>query len=104
MAAPGPWRVRFTPLADADVTEAYEYDEGSRAGVGARFLDGVGDAVVLLGEHPEAGPVAHRALRRLLVHGFPYSLYDRLDAAEWVVEVRACVHQRRHPGTWRRRA
>lgn len=98
------WRVRFTPLADADVTEAYAYYEGWRERVGARFLDGVGDAVVLLGEHPEAGPVVHRDLRRLLVHGFPYSLYYRLDPAERVVEVRACVHQRRHPRAWRRRA
>jgi len=99
-----PWRVRFTPLADADVTEAYEYYEGAGEGVGAAFLDGVGGAVALLGEHPEAGPAVSRGLRRLLLHGFPYSLYYRLDAAERLVEVRACVHQRRHPRTWRRRA
>lgn len=99
-----PWRVRFTPLADADVAEACDTYEGAREGLGADFLDDLGRAVVLLGEHPEAGPAVYRDLRRVLLHTFPYSLYYRLAPAETLVEVRACVHQRRHPRAWRRRA
>ena len=98
------WRVRFTPLADADVTEAYDTYEGARRGLGADFLDDVGRGVLLLGAHPEAGPAVYRDLRRLVLHRFPYSLYYRLVPAERLVEVRACVHQRRHPRSWRRRA
>ena len=46
----------------------------------------------------------YRDLRRVLLHRFPYSVYYRLVPAERLAEVRACVHQRRHPRTWRGRA
>jgi len=98
------WQVRFTPLADDDVAEGYASYEGARGGLGEEFLADVGRAVVFLGGHPEGGPEVYRDLRRVLLHRFPYSLYYRLIQSERLVEVRACVHQRRHPRTWRRRA
>jgi plasmid stabilization system protein ParE len=51
---------------------------------------------------PEAGPIVHRDLRRLLLRSFPFAIYYRLTVER--VEVRACLHQRRHPGAWRRRS
>ncbi len=98
------WRVRFTPLADDDVAEAYAAYEGARGGLGEEFLEDIGRAVVFLEEHPEGGPEVYRDIRRVLLHRFPYSLYYRLVPSERLVETRACVHQRRHPRTWRRRA
>ena len=96
--------VRFTPLAEEDVAEAYGDYEAARGGLGDEFLAEVGRVLDLIGAYPEAGPTVHRDLRRALVHRFPYSLYYRLDREAEVVEVRAVVHQRRHPRTWRRRA
>ena len=97
------WAVRFTPLAQDDVVEAYADYEAARSGLGAEFLLEVGRAVGLVSDFPEACPEVHRGLRRALVHRFPYSLYYRLVEAE-LLEVRAVVHQRRHPRAWRRRA
>lgn len=98
------WPVRFTPLADDDVAEAYAQYEAARGGLGEEFLADVGRAVTLISDFPEACPEVHRDLRRALLHRFPYSLYYRLVRPAGLVEVRACVHQRRHPRTWQRRA
>jgi plasmid stabilization system protein ParE len=98
------WAVRFTPLAEEDVAEAYRDYEAARGGLGEEFLAEVGRVADLLGEYPEAGPEVHRDVRRALVHRFPYSLYYRLVREAELIEVRAVVHQRRHPRTWRRRA
>ena len=98
------WRVRFTPLADEDVAEAYADYEAARGGLGEEFLDEVERATSLIADHPEGCPDVHRGVRRALLHRFPYSLYYRLVLGAELVEVRAVVHQRRHPRTWRRRA
>ena len=60
--------------------------------------------VGLIGDFPEACPEVHGGLRRALAHRFPYSLCYRLARAADLVEVRAAVHQRRHPRSWRQRA
>ena len=98
------WRVGFTPLAEDDVAEAYGEYEAARGGLGDEFLSEVGRVLDLIGAYPEAGPEVHRDLRRALVHRFPDSLYYRVVREAELVEVRAVVHQRRHPRSWRRRA
>lgn len=59
-----------------------------------RFLD-------LLRDMPELGAVVHGGLRRILLVRFPYAIYYRITDK---IEVRGCLHQRRHPRAWRRRA
>ncbi len=98
------WQIRFTPLADQDVADAYGAYEAAQVGLGEEFLEEVGRVVTLLTEFPEACPEVHRDLRRAILRRFPYSLYYRLAPPEQLVEVRACVHQRRRRRSWRRRA
>jgi plasmid stabilization system protein ParE len=98
------WRVRFTGLADEDIAETYAHYETARRGLGEEFLDDLARAIETIGEFPERSAEVHRRLRRALLRRFPYSLYYRLVVDAQTVEVRACVHQRRHPRTWRRRA
>jgi plasmid stabilization system protein ParE len=99
----GVWAIRFTPLAGGDVREVYAEYESAHPGLGESFLDAIDLAIVRIGEHPEACPEVHRHLRRALLYRFPYALYYKLDRAAEVVEIRAVVHQRRHPRSWRRR-
>jgi hypothetical protein len=98
------WEVRFTALADGDVSEAYAWYEAARDGLGDDFLADLGRALDFVRTHPEGCPIAHRDLRRALLHRFPYSLHYCAISAIQIIEVRACLHQRRHPRTWRRRA
>jgi len=92
----------FTSRAGDDVEEAYNWYESQQAGLGAEFESALGSVLRLVEQMPEAGPVVHRDVRRLLLHRFPYSLYYRLTDS--TIEVRACLHQRQNPRTPLRRA
>jgi plasmid stabilization system protein ParE len=85
----------FTPLASADIEAAYAWYEGQRRGLGGEFRVALEVVWSLLNQFPEAGPIAHRDLRRVLVPRFPYAVYYRLG--EQVIEIRGCLHQRRDP-------
>lgn len=98
------WTVHFTGLAEGDADEAYAWYASSRSGLGDNFLADMDAAILMLEQAPEVGPTVYQGLRRVLLHRFPYSVYYRLLPAITTVEIRACVHQRRHPRSWRRRA
>jgi len=94
--------VEFRPLASADVAEAFSWYEAQRPGLGREFETNVDRAVVLLGQMAAVGPVVHRGLRRVLLSHFPFAVYYELIGD--VVRIRAVMHTRRHPSTWKRRA
>jgi plasmid stabilization system protein ParE len=98
------WTVQFTSLAEADVAEAYDWYASSRRGLGEEFLADMDSVIQMVEQMPEVCPTVYRELRRALLHRFPYSIYYRLLPSVATIEVRGCVHQRRHPRTWRRRA
>lgn len=91
----------FTPLASADIEAAYAWYEGQRRGLGDEFRVALEVVWGLLDQFPEAGPMAYRDLRRVLVPRFPYAVYYRLS--EQLVEIRGCLHQRRDPRAATRR-
>ena len=82
----------FTPRASADIEEASRWYERERAGLGAEFQEELWRALDLLALTPEMGPVAHRDVRRILLHRFPYAVYYRLAAA--VIEIQDGVDHR----------
>ena len=98
------WTVQFTGLAEDDVDEAFAWYASSRRGLGEEFLADMDAVMHMLEQVPEIGPAVYQGVRRVLLHRFPYSIYYRLLPSVSTIEIRACVHQRRHPRSWRRRA
>ena len=93
--------VLFTGAAEADVEEAFQWYEVQRLGLGAVFRHSLDVAVAAVESMPAASVIVHRNTRRFLLPKFPYGLYYRvLDDCVLVV---ACIHAKRHPGTWRAR-
>lgn len=88
--------------ASAHIAEAFSWYQAQRDGLGWELKAELDDLFTLLKQAPEAGPVVYRGLRRLLLHRFPYAIYYTLTPA--LVEIRAVVHNRRHPRHWRSRA
>ena len=95
-------RLAFTSSATLDIQAASRWYDAEQPGLGRAFQDELWRVLDLLVANPEIGPIAHRDLRRVMTRKFPYVLYYRLK--DDIVEVRACLHQRRHPRVAARRA
>jgi toxin ParE1/3/4 len=91
----------FHPEAEAELVDAALFYESRLVGLGKSFITEVDKTISLIREYPEAGTAVRVPLRRMLVHGFPYSLvYRRED--EFVLII-AVAHHSKRPGYWRRR-
>jgi toxin ParE1/3/4 len=91
----------FTPEAEADLKEAFEWYEAQRPGLGAAFVRAIEVAAAAIENQPEGYAVVHRNTRRVRLPRFPYALYYRV--LEENVVVVACIHGKRRPKTWRLR-
>ena len=90
------------PEAAEELLAAYEEYERHRDGLGGEFLGCVDAAIESACRDPEAYPIVHREVRRVLVRRFPYGVFYRLR--EQTTVVLAVFHARREPGEWKRRA
>jgi toxin ParE1/3/4 len=91
----------FRPEVEAEILDAYRYYENSRAGLGKAFKDAVKIAVDRSVRAPLAFARVDEEIRRVLVRGFPYSVFYEVLPA--YVRVVAILHNRRHPRRWQRR-
>ncbi|MGH7427617.1 MAG: type II toxin-antitoxin system RelE/ParE family toxin [Gemmatimonadales bacterium] len=87
------------PEASKHIVEAFAWYEQQHAGLGTEFRTALTAVFDLLRHVPEAGPVVYRDLRRVLLRKFPYAVYYVLSPTQIVV--RAVIHNRRHPRSWR---
>lgn len=78
--------------------DAARYYEMQATGLGDDFLNKIDSAVHDISEHPERWPIIRFAVRRRLIHRFPYALLYRVDSSESVIL--ATMHLHRHPSYW----
>ena len=88
-------RVVLRPRAETDITEARNWYEERRPGLGREFLDVVQTVLATVGKRPEQYPVLYRDVRRALVPRFPYGIF--YVVRERRVFVVACFHAKRDP-------
>lgn len=89
---------RFHRLARRELIEAAEYYERERLGLGGAFIDAVEACTAEILEHPDAGPVLRRDVRRRLVRRFPYAVLYTVEIDS--IRVLAVMHSRRRPMYW----
>jgi len=95
-------RLVVRPEASAHIAEAFSWYQAQRDDLGWELKAELDAAFRLVQQAPEAGPVAYRGLRRMLLNRFPYAVYYTLTPE--LIEIRALIHDRRHPRHWRSRA
>lgn len=83
---------------EGDVSEAYNWYEDRRVGLGEEFLGCVIRAICRM---PEAYPIVHESYRRGLIRRFPYSIF--FEYANETVTVYCVFHNSRDPQKWRQR-
>ena len=94
-------RVVWSPAAEKEIAEAALWYQDQQAQLGDRFLDAVRSAAYTAATSPETYARVRGALRRILVHRFPYALIFRESAEELFVV--ACYHLHRNPKVWQSR-
>ncbi|HXO85679.1 MAG TPA: type II toxin-antitoxin system RelE/ParE family toxin [Gemmatimonadales bacterium] len=96
------YQLKLRPEASADVAEAFSWYEEQRPGLGVEFEDELHRTFGYIRDMPLASRLMHQSVRRALVHRFPFSVY--YSVTDDLIEIRAVLHYRRRPRTWRRRA
>ena len=90
------------PEARSEIGSAALWYEDRSAGLGSDFMRLVETAFAQIERTPEQFPVVHAPIRRLLLRRFPLAIY--FVEFEDVIRVLACIHVRRDPKRWLRRA
>jgi plasmid stabilization system protein ParE len=73
------WAVTIGPRAERDIEEARYWYEKQQMGLGDRFLQEIGQAVLILKNDADRFPLYHRRFRRVLLPRFPYKIFFVLD-------------------------
>ena len=97
--------MRFHPAARVEILDARRWYEGGARGLGRAFLGEVDATLAFVARHPEMYEAVEPdgAVRRALLHRFPYALIYELPPAGGVI-VLACRHVRQEPDAgWRSR-
>ena len=90
--------VRFLTPASFELTEAIEYYEGQRLGLGYEFLTEVESAIDKILQFPNAWTLVSDRIRRILLKRFPFGLLYQVRDGEIIVA--AVMDLRRDPTTW----
>jgi plasmid stabilization system protein ParE len=93
----------FAPEAETDLSEAYDWYEQQRAGLGDQFLDAVNACMSAVCASPRMHRVVFKTYRRALVRRFPYGIYYEYDDTSDTVTAYVVIHTARNPQTWKDR-
>ncbi len=91
----------FHPDTDTELTEAAQYYESRRPGLGSDFLAEVERALDQILTNPEASRKIGGRVRRKSLWRFPYNLIYAVSPER--IRIVAFAHQKRRPFYWRKR-
>lgn len=93
--------ITFHPYAEAEITEAAQYYDAHKSGLGSDFLGEVELGLDQISTSPEASQRIARRARRKPLWRFPYNLIYAVYPDR--IRIVACAHQKRRPFYWRKR-
>lgn len=94
-------RIIYTPEADDDVAESYDWYESREPGLGEDFLRCIEACLLLILRHPQAFPVALDEFRRAPIRRFPYEIF--YEATPDAIVVYSVFHCSQDPQKWHKR-
>jgi plasmid stabilization system protein ParE len=93
-------RIRFTAAAKQEFLSAIGWYDAASPGPGGRFVAAVEAAAVRAAAFPSGGSPAGAGTRRIVLGGFPFSLFYKQEGDGIVVH--ALAHHARRPTPWHR--
>jgi plasmid stabilization system protein ParE len=91
----------FAPEVEQDLSEAYDWYQERRLGLGEEFLTCVDACIQAICRNPEMHTIVYKDYRRGLIRRFPYSVFYEYSGD--TVTVYCIFHSSRDPGKWRQR-
>jgi plasmid stabilization system protein ParE len=93
--------IRFSPHAEAELTEAREWYSNQRADLDLEFMQSIDEALLRVVANPQIFPIVYQSLRRVVIRRFPFAIFYEVIADE--IQVIAVFHSRRDPEMWKSR-
>jgi toxin ParE1/3/4 len=91
----------LAPEAEQDISEAYDWYEQRRPGLGEEFLSCVDACIQHVCRWPEVHATVRKDYRRALVRRFPYAAFYEYRGN--CVTIYGVFHTSRNPSKWRKR-
>jgi plasmid stabilization system protein ParE len=91
----------LAPEAEQDISEAYDWYEQRRPGLGEEFLGCVDACIQRLCRSPELFAKVYEEYRRALIRRFPYAIF--YEYSEKNVTVYCVFHTSQNRSKWRER-
>ena len=96
-------RLVVGPDAFRDIGSAALWYRDRSTGLGDDFLRSVDATLAQIERSPQRFPLVHHDIRRALLRRFPYAVYFVVGRDDTIFVI-ACMHMRRDPARWIRRA
>jgi plasmid stabilization system protein ParE len=94
--------VTYSPEAEQDISEAYEWYEERSPGLGEELLRAVEACVAAIARSPKAHQIVYGTYRRGVVRRFPYVVF--YEEGDDKVTVYCAFHASHNPDKWRKRS
>jgi plasmid stabilization system protein ParE len=94
-------QVRIREEAEIDLSDAVNWYENQRLGLGQDFLDQFQTVLEFLADQPAQFPMVHSDDRRALLGRFPFGIF--YSVKNDFILVLAVMHARRNPQNWKNR-
>jgi plasmid stabilization system protein ParE len=94
-------KVIYTPEAEEEIADAYNWYEAREPGLGEDFLRCVEACVLTIQRHPELYPTAVDEFRRALVRRFPFEVFYEPHGD--CITIYSVFHCSQDPQKWRSR-
>lgn len=86
------------PEAESDISEAYDWYENQRTGLGSEFVLCTEATLESIQRNPNLYPIVHKNIHRALIRRFPFGIFYIVEENEIIVL--SVFHARRDPKWW----
>jgi plasmid stabilization system protein ParE len=93
--------IRFLPVAEQELDDAFCWYEEQAVGLGDVFLNEINKSLQLVATYPKVQTTVHNGIRRCLVNRFPYGIFYGIKNDSAVIV--AVAHLKRQPKYWSQR-
>lgn len=95
------YKLELKEEALEELSEAYQFYEDEKKGLGEDFLDAINKMLIRIKETPHQYPLSYKNKHRAVLSRYPFMIIFEIE--EEVITVYAVFHTSRDPKRWRKR-